>query len=176
MNAKAILLIGVTLQFCRCLDAQTVVTNWIAAAPEFREVNGQLYNTEKSVRFVALSGKCTAVFTNGFLLQQIETRPIYETYRTGSSDSSSYGNFLGGGSRPAFASRKVRDEEILLDVVFVSNYPASIGRGSRINCRAVSVGRVEYKGETYSAYDYGLPHVVPVLVTNAPALANQKPK
>jgi hypothetical protein len=176
MNAKTILLIAVALQFCRYLRAQTVITNWVTAAPEFREVNGQLYNTEKSVRFVDLSGKCTSLFTNGFLLQQTGTRTIYQTYRTGSSDSSRYGNFLGGGSRPAFASRKVGDEEILLDVVFVRNYPASLGRGSRIDCRAMPVGKVEYRGETYSAYDYGLPHVVPILVTNATALANQKPK
>lgn len=40
--------------------ASNVVTNWTTAAPNYRQVNGALYDVQRSTLFHLLSGTCTA--------------------------------------------------------------------------------------------------------------------
>jgi hypothetical protein len=115
-------------------------TNWVTAAPQFREVNGELYNTEKSIKFQLFEGKIETVLTNAIVLQKEWT---------------SYD--LDGSPRWNFG-----------DKIFITNFPASLDptTGSIKGGRAMRVGTINFEGDVLQLWDYGTPHRVMVVTTN----------
>ncbi len=143
-----------------------VTTNWLTAHPSFREVNGQLYNVDRSIKFLPFSGRCLEVLTNGIVLREITIKTNYA--RSRGDRLSRYGNFLGS-SGPA-SLIKTGEEEIEGDKIIIINYPGSPTTDSHEDGMAMRIKRIQHRGETLWLYDYGLPHIVPVLVTNKVAL------
>jgi hypothetical protein len=136
-------------------------TNWVTAVPWFREVNGRLYNTEKSDKFIAISADCEEVLTNGVVARWIKTKPTYRRYSYGGVRE---GNFLSGGTETVKTG-----EEIVFDKeIFVQNYPLQgVAEGQKLNFRAMEVGVTNYGSHTIELWDYGTPHRVTVVSTNS---------
>ncbi len=115
-------------------------TNWVIATPQFREVDGQLYNTEKSVKFQFFEGKIEKVLTNSVVLQKEWT---------------SYD--LDGSPRWHVGDR-----------IFITNFPARLDptTGSIKSGKAIRIGTINFEGDTLQLWDYGIQHRVMVVTTN----------
>ena len=125
-------------------------TNWITAAPQFREVDGQLYNTQKSIKFEPMVGTIVDVSGNVTVLRQEHLKVVDAYLRT--ANTIQYEDFV------------------------VTNFPvalqptvgAQIYFQSRTNAvLAMRVGTINYNGQILKLYDYGTPHRVAVVTTNS---------
>jgi hypothetical protein len=173
---KAKLLIGIALfvvMFGWRSDAQTDVaptisTNWITAAENFREVNGQLYNTERSVLWTGFQGECLEVLTNAIAISTFTIEPIYQAATT--TEYVPTGEF--SPDKPVLVATKVQvgEKKVPGRKIILHNYPANLyaAAGQTISFRAIKVGTSNYKGDTLELWDYGTPHVVMVVTTNYP--------
>lgn len=143
-----------------------VTTNYTAAVDWFREVNGQLYNTEHSVLWTNFKGDILKVSANGLLIQTFRMKPIYEA----STRSIATHNYLGQVTGYRTVPTKVQvDTEKVPDVKFVlRNYPSQLSPtvGQTISFRATRIGTTDYSGDTLELWDYGIPHKVAVISTN----------
>ena len=141
-------------------------TNLITAAPSFREVNGKLYNSERSVLWTNFQGECLKVLPNGILIQTFTTEPVYEA-STRSIDSH---NYLGQvtSSRIVPTTVQTGTKEVPSLKFFLCNYPTNKNPadGETISFRALRTGTIDCNGETLELWDYGTPHVVMVVTTN----------
>jgi hypothetical protein len=148
-------------------------TNWVMAAPWFREVDGKLYNTQRSVSFKPFSGQVERVLTNTIILQQISQQPIYGEAKPNSLIND--GNFLGYSGvpiRPVIGWNTVYGGKI-----FITNFPIDLNTtvGSQVSGAAMPVGRCQINDENLVVWDYGTPHRVMVITTNSTAEKEAKP-
>jgi hypothetical protein len=137
--------------------AQTV-TNWVRSAENFRVVNGQLYNVEKSSRFESFQGEVVAVTTNGIILaEQVE--------KTYPERTSSVGGYVA--TPPGQSPGKTR-WELNGKMMFVKHYPAKHQAtvGSSHFGEAMDIGTYDWQGDIIKCYDYGLPNYAMVISTN----------
>jgi hypothetical protein len=146
------------------IEAQTNIapvlsTNLVAAAPSFREVNGQLYNTERSTLWTSLKGRCLDVGTNG-----IEIVLIVPTYDRADS-SPEWNGWAGPPNQMVVVGEHESDK-----IIFVKNYPTNrnIAVTQQISFRAMQAGTINYKGVVLELWDYGKPHIAMVVTTNYP--------
>ena len=140
--------------------AVPLTTNWITAVPWYREVNGQLYNTESSIKFENISADCRSVCSNGILLHWVKTQPIYKSYSWGSQN---IGNFIGGGTERVKTGEKVEFEKN----IFVLHHPLQgVAEGQKLDFRAIRIGVTNFDSSTIELWDYGTPHRVMVISTN----------
>ncbi len=147
------LLASVTAGSC-----QTVTTNWVTAAPNYREVTGKLYNIEKSTNWIMIWGECQQTLTNGIIIRTSESPEQNYATRTG--------NPVGPVYYPGFPYESL---------IYLKNYPTNLPTawGSKVNIRVLWVGiNTLQNGERLQTYDCGTPHVVAVLKTNFPADKN----
>lgn len=145
--------------------APIVTTNWVTAVPYYREVNGQLYNTQKSVKFQFFSGQVERVLPNAIVLQQVSKMPVHGTPE---SDSlSSDGNFLGSSGGPAVAPI-TGWKTVYGPKIFITNFPDELqpATGDNESGKAMRKGTVNFNGDVLQLWDYGTPHVVAVVTTN----------
>ncbi len=144
-------------------------TNVLSVHPSFRIVNGQLYNTDKSILFSNLAGQCVAVLSNGVVIQQLAIRRSYTNVNV---DPPQLANALG--FQPT--KRLISEEIVPGKKLFIRNYPAppSAKVGATIAARAMRDGTFNYESETLELWDHGAPGQVPS-ATNAPKSAVPKP-
>jgi len=147
----------------------SVTTNYVKAHWSFRRVDGQLYNIEKSVLWRELRGICAKVLTNGIVLRIVIPRS--ETYTVPAAESgTTISNLLAGG-KPAGPSIQTRTWQEEGPTIFLVNYDGpEPTTGSAIRAKAIKVGTCPYEGEVIEKWDCGLPNMVPVVVTNPPAI------
>lgn len=136
-------------------------TNVVTALPSFREVNGQLYNTELSVSWQKFQGRCLRVTTNGVVVEILT--PVY-----GRLDESpgwiEHGEQIG--MNPS--------QQVLLrydgsgKLIFLTNYPSALQPAAtqEFSFRAMKTGTVDFDDNKFELWDYGTPHVVMVVTTN----------
>jgi RNase P/RNase MRP subunit p29 len=119
-------------------------TNWVVAAPQFREINGQLYNTDLSKKFQGIEGTVIDVSSNFVVLEQESTRSLYVPWQ-GTVVTVNKTDFV------------------------VTNFPISLDPtvGANNGCRAMRIGTINYNGQVLKLYDYGTPHRVMVITTNS---------
>lgn len=135
--------------------AQTLTTNWVQAAPNFREVGGKLYNIEKSTNFVVIEGDFEQKVEGGSLMNCYTLRST--GHMTGGDGSFGSGHYVHG--------QIVRENE---HEIFIRNVEGSPTTGSKIKVKAMRVGNVDIDSKTLEAWDCGKPHVVPVIKPNSP--------
>ena len=68
-------LVAIVAAFGWRIEAQTniapvISTNWVTAAPSFREIDGKPYNTELSTNFVYFMGEVWSVETNAIVIHK----------------------------------------------------------------------------------------------------------
>lgn len=163
--------ITILIMGCATVLAQqpVVVTNVVTAQPSFRIVNGQLYNTEKSILFKNLAGQCIAVFSNGIVVQQMEIQRIYTNVNV---EPPELANALG--FQPV--KRLISEQIVPGKKIFIRHYPdRPLARiGNAITARAMRDGTFNYESETIELWDYGEPNRVftvktNIITTNAPS-------
>jgi hypothetical protein len=146
-----------------------VTTNYVKAHWSFRRVDGQLYNIEKSVLWRELRGICAKVLTNGIVLRIVVSRS--ETYTVSAAESGTTISNLLAGNKPAGPSLQTRTWQEEGPTIFLVNYDGpEPTTGSALRAKAIKVGTFPYEGEVIEKWDCGLPNIVPVLVTNPPAV------
>src|SRR5690242_15333933 len=101
-------------------SAQTnffITTNWITAASHFREVQGRLYNINKSILWHDFDDcECVTVLTNGVLVEEVSYKRSYEAIHP-------TGTGIGDQSPPVPQSRRLIFEERVAGRRFVlTNY------------------------------------------------------
>ncbi len=145
---------------------EVLVTNYVQAVPWFREVKGKLYNTDRSLLWQKIEGKCLKVLPAGLLIQGYTNEPVFES----STRSIPSHNYLGRvtSSRIVPTTIQVGTREIPTLKCFLNNYPKHLSpaAGQKISFRALRTGTIDYKGETLELWDYGTPHMVAVIKTN----------
>jgi hypothetical protein len=144
-------------------------------APQIlRVVNGQLYDSARSVLWKEMNGDCLAVLTNGLVIQQVE---VVSTYERGTvSRLQSIGAY---GSPPT--PRLVSTTRVPGAKLFIRNYPLTLlpKAGQKVAVRAMHVGTFRWGGEEIEMWDYGLPdrgRVVEAPPPNPAAEADKKAK
>lgn len=106
------------------------VTNWITAAPNFREVGGQLYNVEKSKLFHNLyGGECNETSKDWVSVAMPSEQPADFFYWHGQT-------------------------------IILVNYPTQATVGEKITGYALRVGETNIGNQRWELWDYGKPHLV----------------
>jgi hypothetical protein len=132
------------------------VTNYVVAHPDFREVDGKLYNRARSKLWKHITGTV-----------QIETQG--GLFMVGITDSAFNDAVQYKGDRNSIEFRLV--QAWLLSgpkdmngttPFFLKNYPGHPLTGDKIDCLALPVGRTNINSETLAVYDFGKPHIVAV--------------
>lgn len=137
-----------------------VTTNIVTAAPSFRIVNGQLYNTDLSTNFATLEGRCIAVQTNGVIVQQFQVKQT-TVYPTNAAELA-----VALANRPV---QLIKEEVVPGSRFFIRNFPDKPLPvvGSLITARAMRDGVYTYKTEVIELWDYGTPNRTVVVTTNS---------
>ena len=130
-------------------------TNIVAAAPNFREVDGQLYNIGLSKLWRMQSGKILEVQTNSVLLQTYATNDVFENVLVPGPGQPGY-TFGQGGH---FEQRLVSSHREPAKQIFINHY--RIGSAEQeISVPAMQTGTSRINGAFYEIWDCGLPHSV----------------
>lgn len=152
-------------------------TNMVSASPNFRRVNGQLYNTEKSKLWENVTG--TVISKAGGIL-------IIETYveqkqslhlaarPTGGGNAGAYV----GGPTPPVAVQKWREPGPTIAITNIPDY-ATLAEGNAIDTEVMRVGVLDSGGHTLELWDRGTLNRALVITTNWPAASGKlrnKPK
>ncbi len=148
-------------------------TNWVCEDPNFRMVEGQLYDVEASAAFEAYRGHIIAIVPEGAIVdRQVERE--YTTWpkqpvskRPPSNPLSASGGYLGTGpglSRgPVITTRWESSGEKIL----IRNFQTrpNFHLGDFETGRAIRSGTSEWKGQAIHAFDYGVPNYSMVITT-----------
>jgi hypothetical protein len=139
-----------------------LVTNEVKAVPTYREVDGQLYNTKRSILFKSLEGNCLEVATNGLLIALVE--PVWG--RMDSLPSWRDGDeYMGlNPSQQVRVGEKETGKIIFLKHYFQTTNPAVT---QDLSFNAMQTGTVNYNGHTFELWDCGEPHIAVVVKTNS---------
>jgi hypothetical protein len=146
-----------------------VTTNYVKAHKSFRRVEGKLYNVEKSVLWREIVGTCSSVVTNGIIVRTVVAKSA--SYVLPPPDPGSNISNILSGSRPLTASVQTRTWREDGPALVLVNYEGPEPKiGQTIRVKAIKIGTATYEGEVMEKWDCGTPNIVPLLVTNPPAL------
>jgi hypothetical protein len=136
-------------------------TNIIRAAPNFREVNGQLYNSSFSKLWQIQTGKILEVQANGVVLQTFITNNVYENlFVAGQGTPGTY-----SGTSDHYEKRLVSSDLVPEKRIFLNHY--RIGAvDQKISIPAMKTGTIQIDGNVLEAWDIGLPHFVTKVVSS----------
>jgi hypothetical protein len=136
-------------------------TNILQAAPNFREVNGQLYNSSFSKLWQIQTGKILEVQTNGVVLQTFTTNNVYQNVFVAGHGTP--GTF--SGTSDHYEKRLVSSDLVPEKRVFINHY--HIGAvDQEISIPAMKTGTIQIGGNVLEAWDIGLPHFVTNIVSS----------
>lgn len=140
-------------------------TNILQAAPNFREVNGQLYNSSLSTLWKMQSGKILAVQTNGVVLQTFTTNNVYENvFVQGQGQAGS-----DAGTADHYEKRLMSLALVPAQRLFINNY--RIGAvDQEISVPAMKTDTVQSGSTVLEEWDIGLPHFATNIVSSKVAV------
>lgn len=151
--------VAIIMAFDFRIEAQTNIapiirTNFVTTVPWFREVDGQLYNTEYSRKWKYMGGEIKAIIDDKTIVIQDFTS-VPDTY-----GQNEYGQTIVESSKKIYGIKYV-----------VQNYDdknAAVGEEKYF--KAMRVGTTNFNNETLELWDYGKPHIVKVITTNYPTM------
>lgn len=135
------LLVGISVSAQTNLPSPTLTTNWVTAAPNFREFNGELYNVELSKSWHSISGTIQDISGQDIL---VNATILTADAREGFEDKSVIVKH--------FPGEKAMGNHIEIRAIHAGTAEWTLS-GTRDK-------------EIYQLWDYGLPHRVMVVVTN----------
>ena len=136
-------------------------TNILQAAPNFREVNGQLYNSSFSKLWKTQTGKIADVQESGIVLQTFTTNNVYQSvFVQGHGTPGAFGGTSDHNERKLMSSALVPAQRI-----FIKNY--HIGAvDQEISVPAMKTGTIQIGGAVFEEWDCGTPHFVTNIVSS----------
>jgi hypothetical protein len=176
-----------------CLSQQ-LTTNWVTAAPTFRDVDGKLYNTEKSKLFAEIFIEPDSQSTNGTIAWMLT--PVKQHWSTPVNSLQSVGAYSPGPVSGSYIVGFEEDYRILIrnwpkdpteiqiqkvqkpsssfsqtvrDHIIERNSAISTLKGTQLCIRALKVGTSQVDGQIMETWDCGSPHVAVIVTTNNPA-------
>ncbi len=154
---------------CGCIAfAQTNLvtrTNIIRAAPNYRVVRGQVYNTLRSVKWHEYKAEVIqTISTNVLLTRQVEEKTEYEIKPT--HGLSRVGGFGSGGG--ILDTEEVGTTRKYFGLLLVTNYSNASRQAPRsiITFSAMKVDEKKYNQQTADVLDCGIVNKTAVIVTN----------
>jgi len=139
-------------------------TNIVAAALNFREVDGQLYNISLSKLWKMQSGKILEVQTNSVLLQTYSTNYVFEPV------------LVAGPGQPGFVighaghyEQRLLSSNLVLEKQIFINHCRMGFADQEISVAAMQTGTSRINGTLYEVWDCGLPHFVTNVVSSSMA-------
>ena len=169
------------LLFPLCAPAQTnttrlVTTNWVTAAPSFREVNGRLYNSERSklwqykdqLHFVRMEGDIV-------IAKQITQVETYDVQSVPGRVDRMQSSGLFTGSPGSYSAEPRRTKETLVSSERQEGPPFAITNcqiktftvGQEFTAVFMRNGFLKSGGQNLELWDCGTPHIVAVITTNS---------
>lgn len=146
-------------------NSPTVSTNLVEAAPNFRRVNGQLYNTERSKLWIKMGGEVDSKKNGVVILQTYVTHkePIRERVRLNGLQSS--GGYAGGpDTGTSYRTWKERDKSIAVTNLYDFD---NIVSGQEFEVLLMRTGVFNNdNGDTLELWDRGTVNIVSVVTTN----------
>jgi hypothetical protein len=136
-------------------------TNILQAAPNFREVNGQLYNSSLSKLWKTQAGKIADVQESGIVLQTFTTNNVYQSvFVKGHGQPGSF-----SGTSDHYEKKLVSSDLVPEKRVFINHY--HIGAvDQEISVPAMKTGTIQIGATTFEQWDCGLPHFVTNIVSS----------
>ena len=160
MKILLILLISAIGCFAQTNNITVLKTNILTAAPNFREVNGQLYNSSFSKLWKVQSGKIADVSDTGIILQTFTTNNVYESvFVKGHGLAGSF-----SGTSDHYEKRLVSSDLVPAQRIFISNYRVG-AVDQNIAVPAMKTGTIQIGGSTFEEWDCGKPHYVTNIVS-----------
>lgn len=166
---------------------QVLQTNLVTADKSFREVDGKLYNIQKSQLWLDVRGAFVRQLTNGSLFRAYSTEPIYDLEekerdrerrirdrRRFASRDGSLGATADFGLAIGPIDYLIGYKTNFGGFFIVKNAPTMDVDDCR-QFRCLEVGHMKWRGKNISVYDLGLPHRVSVVKTNAVVQPFAKP-
>lgn len=144
-------------------------TNLVEAHSSYRRVNGQLYNTEASVKW-SDDQYSFVTRTNGVIIaKRLRVEPVYKIVTRQSDALVGSGNFIG--SAPGQIDRgptkvKVGENKIPDRTVAITNLTTEYISGEEFGVRTILTARISYEGAIIELRDFGTPNIVAVITTN----------
>lgn len=130
-------------------------TSGVQAASNFRNVDGQRYNTNSNKAWRTQKGKIIEVRDGGIVLQTFTIVPIYESYYiplTANQRAGAYSATPGG-----WQKRQVGSETIEAQRLFIKNYTGG-AMDQEISILAMKTGTINLGGEkVFEQWDCGKP-------------------
>jgi hypothetical protein len=151
----------------------------------FRVVDGQNYNIERSVLWIAFDAEYLKTVPEGILLQEVKWNRLYAPREVNSLQR------IGAGGPPMpLPPRLIKEEKILGKIFVLRNYPQEPKPtvGQNISSKAIRVGSIEVEKQNLELWDLGVqyspgaivrarpviaPTNRPTIRTNSPAQTNQ---
>jgi len=138
-----------------CATATAQVTNLVMAHPDFREVDGQLYNIQRSVKWRTVKGAFISSPSEGLVIgREFEIKK--HGHLGASSDPLAR---IGGGFGSPAPWILDRVETNWGSYFILKNYEGP----RQIQVRALPVARTNILGEQATIYDCGTHHLAPVV-------------
>jgi len=138
-------------------------TNYVEAASNFREVDGQLYNIQKSQRWENVRCKYQDQAGELTVCRVIEREKIGERPPPPKTDSNS--GLMQSFSMPVYIDRGIYKD---VDGAFIllKHFPEShLVTGQMLAPRLLRIGETNFNGAVVAVYDCGTPHMVPVVTS-----------
>ena len=136
-------------------------TNYVTAAPNFREVNGQLYDITRSVKWESIRCKYQDQEWGFAVFRKVDRVKTGE-YEAHERDNPGLGSL---GSGYVLVTRGIWEDQDG-EYILLKNFPPShLITGQELTPRLFRVGETNFNGSIVAIYDYGQPHLVPVVTS-----------
>ncbi|MGO9477046.1 MAG: tetratricopeptide repeat protein [Limisphaerales bacterium] len=162
---KKIILLAITALSAFGADTNTIrvfTTNYVAAASNYRDVDGQLYNVDFSVKWETKRCYFNELLEQGALMAEI-TKVVDHIGRSA----------IDAPGMPAYQPfyKQVPGQKFL-----VKDFtpPQGMISGDTAELRVLRIGQTNFNGEILPLYDFGTPHMIPVVTSKAQLEADQE--
>lgn len=145
----------------------TVTTNSVTAPPQYRQVNGQIYDITRSVLWANVSGQCIEVKTNGTFVQTFQTNTLFESYYVPAPANVSVGAYTPAGSY-GWKKRAVSTEVTPDKIIFIRNYFGVVRQP--VTIAAMQVGSFLMADRVVELWDCGRTVITTSVRTNRIAI------
>ena len=150
---------------------KVLTTNYVAAASNLREVDGQLYNIQLSQKWETIHCKYQNQEGDFAVFQKIDR--VITGRRSVSQNNGDLSSSGGIGSFTALISARAEatiDHNIYQDkdgaFILLKNFPTgNFVTGQELAPRLLRVSQTNYNGGIVAIYDCGKPHMVPVVTS-----------
>jgi hypothetical protein len=166
LNMKSLRALWLLSMFSIVTNAQTV-TSYVLRSANFRVVNGQLYNRDKSQLWHSMAGIFVTTNDLGIVVDLFEEKRVYGPPESTATPNA--GLFSSKAEPLVSPGRLISVERVQKGRAIIKNYPAqgiALAIGDLASFKAMRVGVTPCDGETIAIYDCGVLDISEIVTTN----------